>query len=200
MMNLKARKGLSLAEIVVATAVMALMMTSLISYVQSAGTLWQKSHSTISLTNEGNALLDFIEQELWHASLIMYPSINSTDNYIKYIRKVSDYYDPVVSFTKLDFIIEFNDVDGEVSARVNTTPGNPRYDTAVADGWSVAPAGGQYTIVEARHNYVVCRNVEEFTINRVSNRLLDVTVKLSIQQQDQEDPREIEFKRLIVMH
>ena len=187
---LNQQRGMTLAEVIVATAVMALMITSLISYVQSAGALWQKSHSTISLTNDGNALLDYIEQELWQATSVSVPQIGDISSTTVYSKKVSDYQD-AASFATLNFELEFDNTTGEVAVSVNTDN--------LPTGWSVGN-GGQYEVVEARHNYVICRNVIEFDVNRISNRLFDVTIKLSMPRPDEKTPREVEFRRLIVMH
>ena len=187
---LNQQRGMTLAEVIVATAVMALMITSLISYVQSAGALWQKSHSTISLTNDGNALLDYIEQELWQATSVSVPQIGDISSTTVYSKKVSDYQD-AASFATLNFKLEFDNTTNKVAVSVNTDN--------LPTGWSVGN-GGQYEVVEARHNYVICRNVIEFDVNRISNRLFDVTIKLSMPRPDEKTPREVEFRRLIVMH
>ncbi len=195
------RTGFSLAEVVVASAVMAMMMVVLIGYVQSAGTLWQKSHSTISLANEGNAVLDFVERELWHANGISLPQIgNSSTTRLRYTKEVSD-YQLVATTTVLDFQITFDPVTRIASASVITA--GSRWASATADGWSIDTAVGTKKLVFAQHNYDIGRSIKSIVFNRLANRLLEVHLVVAILRiEDAEDPgleRKIEYKRSIIM-
>ncbi len=198
--RLSSRTGFSLAEVVVASAVMAMMMVVLIGYVQSAGQLWQKSHGTISLANEGNAILDFVERELWHANGISYPAIGSSSTRLRYSKYVSD-YQLLATSTLLDFQITYDPLTRIASTAVITA--GARWASASVDGWSVDAAVGTKKIVIAQHNYDIGRNVKKLAFNRLANRLLEVHLVVGLlRSEDADDPdleREIEYKRSIIM-
>lgn len=175
--------------------VMAMMMVSLISYVQSAGELWQKSHATITLSNEGCTLLDYIERELWVATSISTPAIGATSNKIVYAKMVSDYQLPPATCT-LDFQITFDPVTHVASSSIIVSGAN--WVAATADSWALNTVSGAKKVLLSRHNFDVCRSLKSLTVTRTANRLLDVSAILSITRVD-ESEREIEFRRSIIM-
>jgi hypothetical protein len=195
-----ARKGFNLAEIVVATAVIALMMVSLIGYVQSAGTLWQKSHATIGLVNEGNALLDYIEREIWIAKDITTPGICATTSQLIYSKEISDYQASPATCT-IDFVINTDFTQGIATTSLLLTTSKWTDPTTGADalGWSVDSALNTKEIISARYNFTLCSNLQEMHFYRKSNRLMVVTFKLSIPRVDDDYERVIEFKRMMIM-
>lgn len=194
------RIGFSLAEVVVASAVMAMMMVVLIGYVQSAGQLWQKSHGTISLANEGNSILDFVERELWHANGISYPAIGSASTRIRYSKYVSD-YQLLATSTLLDFQITYDPVTRIASTAVITAGAN--WVNATTGGWASDTAVGTKKIVIAQHNYEIGRNVKKLAFSRLANRLLEVHLLVALLKSEDADDtdleREIEYKRSIIM-
>lgn len=198
--RLSFRNGFSLAEVVVASAVMAMMMVVLIGYVQSAGQLWQKSHGTISLANEGNSILDFVERELWHANDISYPAIGSNSTRLRYSKYVSD-YQLLATSTLLDFQITYNPLTRIASTAVITA--GTRWASATASGWAIDTAVGTKKIVVAQHDYEIGRSVKKLTFNRLANRLLEVHLVVGLlRSEDADNPdleREIEYKRSIIM-
>lgn len=194
------RRGFNLAEIVVASAVIALMMVSLISYVQSAGTLWQKSHATISLVNEGNTLLDYIEREIWSAEEVSVPAIGASTNQMIYAKRVSDYQPTPATFT-VDFRLTTDLTTGVASTSIATD--TPKWTTpvtgAAATGWGIAAVPGFKKILTAHHNFKLSSNLKQIWFERLSNYLIKVTVILQIPQTDEEYEREIEFKRMMIL-
>ena len=195
-LNHKNKLGFNLAEVVVASAVIALMMVSLISYVQSAGELWKKSHTTITLVNNGNALLDFVEKELWAAEQITAPPIGSDAQQLTYTKVISDYQSSPASAT-LDFVIEYMPASFTVRARVVDSGTNCTYATG-AGGWSVGTTHGPKKIVLSNYNFDVCRYVKDIGFARRDNHLLDVRAILSISVSDQEFPKELNIHRTII--
>lgn len=194
------RRGFNLAEIVVASAVIALMMMSLISYVHSAGMVWQKSHATISLVNEGNTLLDFVEREIWHAEEISVPTIGATSIYLQYAKQVTD-YDVTPATWTLDFQITCDFTTGVASTAINL--GTPKWTDgtygAQADGWASSTINAPKRIVLAQHNFNLCNNIKELKFFRKSNRLIEVLVKLSIPRVEDDYEREIVLRRMMMM-
>lgn len=188
------KRGFNLAEVVVASAVMALMMVSLIGYVQSAGTMWQKSHETISLSNEANSLLDFIERELWSARSITSPGIGEIKPTIVYSKIVSDYQGSPQT-VEVDFRISSNPATGIASASIATD--TIRWTNAA--GWSVGATSGSNKLLLARTNYFLTYNLKSLEFYRKANRLLEITVKMHVPRPDQEFERELTLKRLVIM-
>ncbi|GAB4281591.1 MAG: hypothetical protein Kow0029_26790 [Candidatus Rifleibacteriota bacterium] len=195
------KRGFNLAEVVVASAVIALMMVSLIGYVQSASSLWKKSHEIISLSNEGISLLDFIEREIWEAKSITSPAIGDSASSIVYSKIVSDYQEPTPNLFELDFEIAFNATTGSASARILTT--TPKWTDATfgaaANGWSIDTSPGSKKIVLSRYNFDIARNLKSFSVARTANRLLEVKISLEAPKANEETPRELTFKRIMIM-
>lgn len=191
-----ARAAFSLAEVVVASAVIAMMMVSLIGYVQSAGELWQKSHATITISNEGNSMLDFIERELWGAKEVSVPAIGDTTSTLVYTKVISD-YDVTPEYIPLDFQVVFDSATHVAST--NLVESGALWTAAGVAGWAIDTVQGDKKILRSRYNYDISKSLISFSVNRTANRLLNVTIMLSIKRPDEEFPREIEFKRSIIV-
>lgn len=194
------KRGFNLAEIVVASAVIALMMVSLIGYVQSAGTLWQKSHATISLVNEGNTLLDYIEREIWSAEEVSVPAIGASTTTLIYAKRVSDYQPSPATFT-VDFRLTTDLTTGVASTSIatNTPKWTDGVSGAAVNGWDFDTTPGFKRILTAHHNFKLSSNLKQIWFERLSNYLIKVTVILQIPQTDQEYEREIEFRRMMIL-
>lgn len=67
------RKGFSLAEIIVSTIVMTMLMVSVIAYIQYGGEIWQDGYSKISGANYLRMTTELIRYDLMRATLIMDP-------------------------------------------------------------------------------------------------------------------------------
>lgn len=194
------KRGFNLAEIVVASAVIALMMVSLIGYVQSAGMLWQKSHATISLVNEGNTLLDYIEREIWSAEEVSVPAIGASTTQMIYAKRVSDYQLSPATFT-VDFRLTTDLTTGVASTSIatDTLKWTDGVSGAAVNGWDTDTIPGFKKILTAHHNFKLSSNLKQIWFERLSNYLIKVTVILQIPQTDQEYEREIEFRRMMIL-
>jgi len=69
------KKGFSLAEIIVATIVMTMLMVSVIGYIQYSGEIWQDGYSKISSTNYMRMATETIRQDLMKARTISQPMV-----------------------------------------------------------------------------------------------------------------------------
>lgn len=179
MMNIKRRHGFSLVEIVVSTAIIAFLMTSLFNYVSMAGTVWQKTHESITLSNEGNVLLDTIEKELWESAIVLAPAVGTATSVLSYSRRVSDYEDDP-SFIRLNFEVAYDATTNTVSKALIETSA-----AIVEQGWeeaSIADASptGPKKIVRGHHTYALARSVKEFQVKREGYRLIEIDVLLGI--------------------
>ena len=190
------RRGFNLAEVVVASAVMAMMMVALIGYVHSAGQMWQKSHETISLTNEGNTLLDYVERELWQAKSISVPAIGDSSSNLIYSKLVSD-YQAVATQTEVDFQITADFTTGVASTSLLTT--SAKWTNATAGGWGIGTTLAAKKVLLAHHNFDLCANLKGIKFYRRANRLLEIIAIFSIPKADDDYEREIEFKRMVIM-
>lgn len=68
------KKGFSLAEIIVATIVMTMLMVSVIGYIQYSGEIWQDGYSKISGVNYMRMATETIRQDLLKARVISQPA------------------------------------------------------------------------------------------------------------------------------
>ncbi|OGK06428.1 MAG: hypothetical protein A2W80_11120 [Candidatus Riflebacteria bacterium GWC2_50_8] len=68
------RKGFSLAEIIVSTIVMTMLMVSVIGYIQYSGIIWQDGYSKISGANYMRMITELIRQDLMRAASITEPA------------------------------------------------------------------------------------------------------------------------------
>lgn len=194
--SMRRNAGFNMAEVVISTIIVALMMTWLFNYVEIAGTVWRKSHATVNLTNDANALLDTLERELWHATECSMPQIGDTGSELHYAKVVSD-YQAVASTTILDFRVYFDNTTHTVYTKVATD--TVRWTTAdTTMGWDIDTASGVKNLVIDQHNYDLARNVMSFSVHRKANRLLVVQAKLGITRDDGSD-RVIEVSRSIMI-
>ena len=68
------KKGFSLAEIIVATIVMTMLMVSVIGYIQYSGQIWQDGYSKISGANYLRMTTELIRHDLMRATSIAFPA------------------------------------------------------------------------------------------------------------------------------
>ncbi|PKL50317.1 MAG: hypothetical protein CVV42_03420 [Candidatus Riflebacteria bacterium HGW-Riflebacteria-2] len=68
------KKGFSLAEIIVSTIVMTMLMVSVIGYIQYSGEIWQDGYSKISGINYMRMTTEILRQDLLRAVTIASPS------------------------------------------------------------------------------------------------------------------------------
>ncbi|PKL42329.1 MAG: hypothetical protein CVV41_14405 [Candidatus Riflebacteria bacterium HGW-Riflebacteria-1] len=68
------KRGFSLAEIIVATIVMTMLMVSVIGYIQYSGEIWQDGYSKISSANYMRMATERIRLDMMSASSITQPA------------------------------------------------------------------------------------------------------------------------------
>lgn len=83
------KKGFSLAEVLIATIVMSMIMGSVLAFVQYAGNIWQKGNEKISTDNYSRMAFELIKQDLLLASEITTPKTQGKSSK-KLIYKHSD--------------------------------------------------------------------------------------------------------------
>ena len=190
------KHGFSLVEIVVSTAVIAFLMTSLFNYVSMAGTIWQKTHETITLSNEGNMLLDTIEKDLWESAMVAMPTVGATSSILQYSKRVSDYQaDP--EFVRLRFEVSF---DPAINTVTKTLFDNTAAISAL--GWeddSLASGTlGPNRVVRSHHTYTLARSVKAFNVNRKGHRLIEIDVLLGTTDSAGNE-KEVRMKRTVLV-
>lgn len=83
------KKGFSLAEIIVSTIVMTMLMVSIIAYIQYGGEIWQDGYSKISGVNYIRMTTELIRHDLMRATSIVTPAailgdVSSPTSYLHY--------------------------------------------------------------------------------------------------------------------
>ena len=84
MKNILLKKGFSLAEVLIATIVMSMIMGSVLAFVQYAGSIWQKGNEKISSDNYSRMAFELIKQDLLQASSVSIPSANNSSQRLVY--------------------------------------------------------------------------------------------------------------------
>lgn len=196
-LSLRGKHGFSLGEVVVSSAVMALMMVWLFNFVDVAGSLWQTSHAKVNLANEANVLLDAIERELSVATSLTFPSVGATEGELRYSKLVSDYHTPTAIMVDLDFRILHDSLTHAVSKEVLFTA--PKWPAAEIAGWSIDSMNGEKIVVTSQHNFDLGRNVLELDVFRRHNKLVEITAVLGVIDAQGSISRKISVSRNIVL-
>lgn len=183
------RHGFTLVEVIVATTVMAFMMVALLQFVSFAGEVWQRTHQAVTLSTEGNALLDTIERELAAAKVITSPMPGAAAaNSVRFIKTVSDY--------------QGTPVKGDAGLEILWDAPNKIVKTqiiALPTTWTSATTGGAKVMDTDMYNYPLTRNVIDFQVIRTSTNLIDFYVKIEIERNAKEDTRTTEVRRSVLL-
>ena len=78
------KKGFSLAEVLIATIVMSMIMGSVLGFVQYAGNIWQKGNEKISSGNYSRMTFELLKQDLMQADSVSRPSVGNSSQKIVY--------------------------------------------------------------------------------------------------------------------
>lgn len=81
---LTSKKGFSLAEVLIATIVMSMIMGSVLAFVQYAGNIWQKGNEKISSDNYSRMTFELLKQDLMQANTVTRPLVGNSLNKIVY--------------------------------------------------------------------------------------------------------------------
>lgn len=151
-------RGFTLAEVLISTIVMSMIMGSVLAFVQYAGDIWHKGNEKISTDNYSRMAFEYIKQELLEAKTINSPAKKEKqEDYptnaveILYEKKVNNLVYPC-SIKVSDFILERN---------INFT-------TSSSDKIRIA------------------RNVANFHVKRTSNTMLEVSIQIKKEQNEDE--------------
>lgn len=172
------KRAFTLAEIVVAVSVMALMFTSLFSFVMYAGDTWKRNHAAIMLASEADMVFDTVERELMLAKAIITPAAGDSGPAIVYKKTVSD-WQPIIHYGDAQLSIAYSYPD--VKAVIDAPP----------PGWTTGVTPADYCMIEGKYQYAIARHVADFVVTRETAQLLHLYIKI------QNDPQEDQFRKTI---
>jgi prepilin-type N-terminal cleavage/methylation domain-containing protein len=175
MKNDRRFSGFSLAEVIVATAVIALLSVSLLSYVSSAATLWRRSDQVVNFSGDTSAIFDLLRNYTQN-SLAMTPSVGNKSNTPTFTVFVAT-GTPLGSY----FI-------GTITLKLQVSPYDP--SALVATYTAYSPAGtGKITWVStsetttqhvslSRFIGTLTEHLATFTANRISSTAMEFYLRL----------------------
>ena len=115
-------KGFSLAEVLVATIVMSMIMGSVLAFVQYAGQIWHKGNEKISSQNYSRMTFELLKQDLLQAEKVSYPkTFGKNRKKIRYQTSDDSNATHTVELTKDNTLIRFTikkGVDGSSTLRL----------------------------------------------------------------------------------
>ena len=195
----RTRLGFSLVEVVVSVMIIAMMMTSLLTFVSYGGEIWQRNHLHTSLNNEGIMLLDAVEREMSMAVAVSIPAVgDATGDVLRYKKDVYDWAGPPRNkATTPEFRFYLQPGTRIVSSQyVTGTLAAP--DTTTA-GWAVQttdPAGNEVKkLVTKLFDYDLARHVLTFDVTRRSTNRVEVRIVLNLKRAQDGLEQRMEMKR-----
>lgn len=187
------KSGFTLVEILVSTMIIAMMMTSIITFVSYGGEVWQRTHFATTLAGEGQMILDSLDREMSFASSIVTPIVGAVATSTVVYRKIVFDFDRANS-ASCTFIIEKDLTKKRVYSIFVEGSYSPLLWTTAND-----PANVAKEIARSRHNYDLGRNVDSLEITRVSTNRIDVRVVLKSKRPNDEYETENVFSRSILI-
>jgi len=197
-------RGFTMVEVLVAGMVIASMMVVLLNFVSYAGEIWQRGHINMTLSAEGNMLLEAIEREMNFATGITSPAVSATTNSIVFNRDVSVYcsthgYETV----NARFIIGDEGPDTTIASiafiDADGTPGPPVNPFSPITTWSIGAADAHFTLNVDRFQYVLSRHINTLNITRVTTNRIEVEVVLRTKRAEDGFEKKVAFNRSIVI-
>lgn len=154
------KKGFSLAEVMISTIVMTMILFSVISFIKSGSDLWRKGQAKISAENYKRAVFEVLKNDLRQATII---------------------HDPIASSTA-------QLVESAIVFTMNTSFGNRKFRIATDANAtlkreidSVIPAE-----MEA-YNIRIARNVASFSACRISTWTIQIFLEVGTDPNDYGD-------------
>ena len=80
------RRGFSLAEVLIATIIMSMIMTGVLGFVQYAGDIWRRGEEKMSTKAYSRMTFELLKDELLSASRVSIPARGASSDTLRYTR------------------------------------------------------------------------------------------------------------------
>jgi hypothetical protein len=151
------RSGFSLAEIMVATIVMTMILFSVIAFIQSGSELWRRGQSKISAENYKRAAFEMLKADLRLATHIDQPKASTTAQLI----------------------------DNSMNYFMNTVYGNREFRVGIdSDSTLVRQINSAVLAEQDHYNIRIARNVASFSVTRISTWTIKIFLEIGSEPDD----------------
>ncbi|MBI3039198.1 prepilin-type N-terminal cleavage/methylation domain-containing protein [bacterium] len=181
------RPGFTLIEVMVSTLITATMIIALLSYVKAGSDLWKKGEQTVNLSARSRVIFDLVSRDLAYATRVASPAIN----------------DYSASWASLTYDIPIGtgtfygtgtfQLDFASKARTLTRKWKDySFGTANIVASTTNEAAATSKICRFRHEYLVARDVEAFSVSHPTAFSVIIGVRLSsITKDDENNPEQV---------
>lgn len=155
-------------EVVVSTTILALMIVSLLSFVQFASILWRKGEQTIMIANNSRMVMEALNRDCYRAVAIRYPRFS----------------DGQIGSLTIDVPISTGTYNGTGTIKFEVETGGILWKRLTDFSGSGGIAGAladedaPQEIYRGRYEYPVARDVTSFTVTRLSSWTINVALSV----------------------